>query len=162
MKREDDSSRRAKLHYAEDFGLAFEQEGLPRMAGRIFGWMLVAETPHQSLQELAEILRASKGSISNMTRYLIQLDVIERVAVPGHRRDYVAIKDGSWLFLPNQWIDTVKSIRELADRGLELLEGKSPKVRERLDEMRDLYTFLEEEFPSLLERWERKRKASAR
>ncbi len=82
IKREDDSSRRAKLHYAEDFGLAFEQEGLPRMAGRIFGWMLVAESPHQSLQELAEALRASKGSISNMTRYLMQLDVIERVGLP--------------------------------------------------------------------------------
>jgi hypothetical protein len=97
-----------------------------------------------------------------MTRYLMQLDVIERVAVPGHRRDYVAIKDGSWLFLPDQWIDTVKSFRELADRGLEMLEGKSPQVRKRLDEIRDLYTFLEEEFPDLLERWKRKRKAGTR
>jgi len=163
IKREDDSSRRAKLHYAEDFGLAFEQEGLPRMAGRIFGWMLVAESPHQSLQELAEVLRASKGSISNMTRYLMQLGVIERVGLPGQRRDYVQVKPESWLFMPNQWMETVRSIHELAERGLELLDDKSAETRKRLEEIRDLYAFLEQEFPALLERWgKRKRKASAR
>jgi|OpeIllAssembly_1097287.scaffolds.fasta_scaffold100586_2 DNA-binding transcriptional regulator GbsR (MarR family) len=162
MKPDENTAKRAKLHYAEDFGLAFEKEGLPRMAGRIFGWMLVAESPHQSLQELAEVLRASKGSISNMTRYLMQLDAIERVALPGQRRDYVEIKAGAWLFMPSQWSETITSIRELAERGLELLEGKTSESRERLEEIRDLYAFLEEEFPSLLERWERKRKASAR
>jgi DNA-binding transcriptional regulator GbsR (MarR family) len=162
MKREEDSAKRAKLHYAEDFGLAFEKEGLPRMAGRIFGWMLVAETPYQSLQELAEVLRASKGSISNMTRYLMQLDVIERVALPGQRRHYVKIMSESWWFLPNQWLDTVKSIHELAERGVGLLEDKNPETRIRLEEMRDLYAFLEEEFPSLLERWEKTRKKLAR
>ncbi len=98
------------------------------MAGRIFGWMLVAESPHQSLQELAEVLRASKGSISNMTRYLMQLDAIERVALPGQRRDYVEIKAGAWLFMPNQWSETITSIRELAERGLELLEGKTSRI----------------------------------
>jgi len=162
LKREENGSRRAKLHYAEDFGLAFEREGLPRMAGRIFGWMLVAETPHQSFQELAEVLRASKGSISNMTRYLTQLGVIERVALPGQRRDYVRIRPKSWLFLPDQWMETVTSIHELAERGLELLEQKELETRDRLEEMRDLYAFLEEEFPALLERWEKKHKTPAR
>jgi predicted nuclease with TOPRIM domain len=90
------------------------------------------------------------------------LDAIERVALPGQRRDYVEIKAGAWLFMPSQWSETITSIRELAERGLELLEGKTSESRERLEEIRDLYAFLEEEFPSLLERWERKRKASAR
>lgn len=162
VKRDEDAVRRAKLHYAEDFGLAFEKEGMPRMAGRILGWMLVAETPHHSLQELAEVLRASKGSISNMTRYLMQLDVIERVALPGHRRDYVQIKSGSWFFMPHQWVETVTNVRELAERGLELLTDKDSDAKERLGEMLGLYAFLEEEFPALLERWEKKHKSSAR
>ena len=52
--------------------------------------------------------------------------------------------------------------RQLADRGLELLEGKSAELKQRLQEAREMYAFFEEEYPALLERWERERKESGR
>lgn len=162
MKKDEDDPSLEKMHFAEDFGLLFEREGLPRMAGRILGWLLVSESPHQSLYELAEVLHASKGSISGMTRMLIQMGLIERIAVPGHRRDYVRIKARSWLPLMEEQIATFSALRQLAERGLGLLEGTDPEARRRLAEIRDLYTFLEEEFPALLEHWEKRRKVAAR
>ncbi|MFQ3629252.1 MAG: MarR family transcriptional regulator, partial [Cyanobacteriota bacterium] len=75
-------------HFVEEVGLMFELIGLPRMAGRIFGWLLISQPPHQSSGELAEVLQASKGSISSMTRLLIQLGLIERLPLPGDRRDF--------------------------------------------------------------------------
>jgi DNA-binding transcriptional regulator GbsR (MarR family) len=158
-KTEDGSSSQAdKKHFVEDVGLAFEEEGLPRMAGRILGWLLVSEVPQVSLQELAEILHASKGSISTMSRLLMRMSVVERVSLPGERRDYIRLKPGSW----SDWFaeETVKigALRQLAEHGLELLESKSPVSRERLEEMRDLFAFLEQEYPILLERWEKKRR----
>jgi DNA-binding MarR family transcriptional regulator len=150
----------AKTHFAEDFGLFFEREGMPRMAGRILGWLLVTEAPATSLQELAEALQASKGSISTITRSLIQMGMLERVAVPGHRRDYVRIKPGGFAKLIQDRMAMISTYRHLFEHGLELVEGKAPEARARLSEVRDMYAFFESEMPLLLERFEKKRKTS--
>ena len=55
--------------FAEEVGIVFEQTGLPRMAGRILGWLLIAEPPHQSTEQLINALMASKGSISTDNCY---------------------------------------------------------------------------------------------
>ena len=74
-------------NFVEEVGIAFEQTGLPRMAGRVFGWLLISDPPYQSSTELAEALMASKGSISTTTRLLIQLGLAERFVIPGERHD---------------------------------------------------------------------------
>jgi hypothetical protein len=42
---------------------------------------------------------------------------------------------------------------DLAERGLAVL-GDDPTQRLRLELMRDMYAFMAEEFPKLLERWD--------
>jgi hypothetical protein len=49
----------------------------------------------------------------------------------------------------------ITMVRQLAEHGLELLGDKTSATRKWLEEMLDVYTFLEREFPALLERWER-------
>ena len=71
-------------------GLVWEQEGIPRIAGRIFGFLLLQEDPC-SLDDMAAALEVSKASISTDARRLEQLQLIERVSRPGDRRDYYAI-----------------------------------------------------------------------
>ena len=51
----------------------------------------------------------------------------------------------------------ITMVRQIAERGLELLGSKTPTARKWLEEMLDIYTFLEQEFPALLERWEKER-----
>lgn len=141
-------------HFIEEVGLMFEVGGLPRMAGRVFGCLLISNPPQQSHGELAEVLQASKGSISTMTRLLIQLSLIERVSLPGDRRDYFQIKPKAWKHLTEQHLAQVVAFRQLADRGLDLLQGSAPHLRIRLQELRDIHAFLERELPRLNQRWE--------
>jgi len=54
--------------------------------------------------------------------------------------------------------DEIKMFRQLAEHGLELLADKTPLTRKWLEEMRDVYSFLEQELPLLLERWEQEHK----
>lgn len=124
------------------------------MAGRIFGWLLISEPPHQSTNELIEVLQASKGSISTMTRLLIQLRFIERISLPGERRDYFCIKPGAWSQLTQNQLERVKDFRQLADKGLEMLVDKDPSRSARLEEMRAIHAFWERELPLLHQRWE--------
>ncbi len=145
-------------NFAEDVGIFFEQSGLPRMAGRILGWLLICDTPQQSTSELVEALKASKGSISTTTRLLIRIGLIERFSLPGIRHDYFRIKPDVWHYLIKESQVQTTTMRQLAERGLELLKNKPPLNRQRLEEMRDVYTFFEREFPALLERWEQERK----
>lgn len=143
------------LQFVEDVGLLLERRGHPRMAGRILGWLLICDPPHQSIDELAETLDASKASISTMTRLLIQMDLLERIGLPGERRDYFRIKPGAWAELMRETLEEILMARRLTERGLELLEGKPAELKQRLKEARAMYAFFEEEFPTLLERWER-------
>ena len=72
-----DEQQVEEKHFVEEVGLFFEQSGMPRMAGRILGWLLISDPSHQTTSELAEVLLASKGSISTMTRLLIRIGLIE-------------------------------------------------------------------------------------
>lgn len=140
--------------FVEEVGLLFELVGVPRMAGRILGWLLISNPPHQSTGELAEVLQASKGSISTMTRLLIQARLVERMSLPGDRRDYFCIKLGAWSALIKQQVAQITAIRQLAEHGLQLVEGEDPQRRQRLQEMHDFHAFFERQFPMLIECWE--------
>lgn len=132
----------------------FEAVGLPRMAGRIFGWLLIANPPQQSMSNLVEVLQASKGSISTMTRLLIQISLIERVSLPGQRRDYFQIKPHAWSQMTNQRMTQIAAFRQLAERGLDLLADQPSPMRRHLQEMRDFHAFWEKELPLLDQRWQ--------
>lgn len=144
--------------FIEDIGILYEEMGLPRMAGRIFGWLLVCEPPHQSAEELANIVEASKGSISSMTRLLIQVGLVERMGLPGRRGTYYRIIPGSWSGLVRARMSNLTAIRELAERGLDLIAGNDPESHSRLKELRDFHAFLEQEIPALLDRYDREQK----
>ena len=157
-----DGSWSEKKHFIEDVGLLFEQGGMPRMAGRIVGWLLICNPPHQSLLGMAEILEASNASISTMTRLLVQMGMIERVGLPGHRRDHYRLKEGAFDTVMHQHLQEVKTGLQLAERGLELVANQPPEMRQRLKQVHELYAFFDREYPVLLERWEKEQKKLAR
>ena len=145
--------------YAESFGLFWEEAGLPRMAGRILSWLLICDPPHQTMHELTAALQASKSSISTGTRMLIQMGIIERVSLPGQRRDHYRIVPDFWSRVLEEKAQQFTEFRRLAERGLALLDGASPARRQRLEEMRDFYVFMEREYPLILDHWRAHRSA---
>lgn len=147
-----------ELMYVEKVGLYFEQLTLPRMAGRIFGWLLISVSPLVSMNELVDVLQASKSSISSMTRLLIQIELVELVSLPGERRDYYRIAANAWINSLKERQAQAHAFRQLAEEGLALLVGSDPIRRLRLEEMHSLYAFLEREIPKLMERWQSERK----
>jgi DNA-binding transcriptional regulator GbsR (MarR family) len=146
-----------KKLFAEEMGLMFESMGLPRMAGRLLGWLLVCEPPHQSMSELTGALSASKASISNTTRMLIEMGLIERISLPDYRHDHYRIKSGAWYQIVKRRAAQIAIIRRLAERGLALVEGEEPALKSRLAEMHDMYAFFEQQIPVLLECWQKQR-----
>ena len=145
-----------RSRYVEEFGLLFGQFGLPRMLGRVLGVLMISDPPERSAEELAQELGASRGSISQTTRSLIQMSLVQRWSRPGERRDYFRIKPGAWHEIMRREMESLGSFRNMAERGLDLLDSEDPHARRSLEEMRDFYTYWELEMPAVLERWEKK------
>jgi DNA-binding transcriptional regulator GbsR (MarR family) len=145
---------REELAFVEQTGILFEEMGVPRMAGRIAGRLLIADPPTQSSAQLMRYLRASKGSISTMTRLLIQLGLLERVGVPGERIDHFRFRPDGWERLTLERVRRTTDIRGLVERGLELPVASNRDVRDRMQRVRDFYAFVERELPTLLRRFD--------
>jgi len=144
--------------FIEEVGVGFEQTGMPRMAGRVFGWLLIADPPYQSSAELAKVLQASKGSISTTTRLMVQIGLIERFVIPGVRHDHFRLHpEALQRIIKHGLEDEIEILKNLAEHGLELLKGESSMRRQWLEKMLDRYTFLDKEFPALMERYEKQR-----
>lgn len=138
-------------HFIEDISLYFEQMGLPRMAGRILGVLLITNPPEQSIDDISAVLQASKSSISTNTRLLDEMGLIERVPSPIPRRVYFRFVPGGWATFMRMRLRLMASLHQIAERGLELLKDEDPALRERLQEAHDMFSLIEDELPTILE-----------
>ena len=141
-------------HFVEDISLFFEEVGLPRMAGRILGVLLIASPPEQSIDELCHVLQASKSAVSTSARLLMETGLIERVPPPVPRRVYFRFKTGGWLIFMRQRMRLWSELHQITERGLELHRESDPALQERLQEAHAMFSLIEADFPALLDRFE--------
>ncbi|MHC5055562.1 MAG: GbsR/MarR family transcriptional regulator [Planctomycetota bacterium] len=143
---------REKQHLIEDVGMLFEDSGLPRMSGRVFGWLLISSPQHQTAGEIAAGLGASKGSMSTMLRMLAQFGMVERFGLPGERSAYYRVKPAYWVGMMQAKMGFIRRFHELAERALGAVDGSDPERTRRLEETRDFYHTFEKELTSIIER----------
>ena len=140
-------------HFIEEFALYFEETGFMRMAGRILAYLLICDPPHQSMGDIVKVLQASKSSVSTTTRQLIQAGFIEKISLPGHRRDYYRLRSDFASASVERFFKRLEGFGEIAEHWLNMLEGVSDIQLQRLKEMRDVNLFMGREMPKLLKRW---------
>ncbi|MEV4105816.1 MarR family transcriptional regulator [Nonomuraea sp. NPDC049649] len=147
----------AELDFVDDVAAFFAAEGLPFIAGRVIGWLLICDPPEQSAAQLAEALQVSRSSISSTTRLLTPSGLVEGVRRRGERQEYFRIAADGWSrMLASRYAKTA-AFRQVTERGLDVLSDAPPERRERLANVAELYRFLEGELPALWARWEQRR-----
>ena len=82
----------ARDAFVETVGLIGQAEGMPRIAGRVFG-LLLHDGRAYGFGELADVLQVSRGSVSGAVRLLEERDLIRRTAKPGERGDFFRLSD---------------------------------------------------------------------
>src|SRR6476620_12241883 len=123
-------TRSTRKDFVERFAVAKEADGLPRIAGRIFGLLLTGERD-LSLDEITRELGASKGSASVNTRLLEQRGFIERISRPGDRRDYYRIMRDLFERTMEQRLAKWHRLHDVVEFGMSAPD-LSPTVRNRL------------------------------
>ncbi len=140
--------------FVEEAGITLEHSGFPRIAGKVLGLLLITERPRLSADEIASALKASRGSVSTMTRLLARAGLVERVGIPGDRRTYYRALPGTFPTLMRASLEQLREFRRVVEEGLRLVSPRQREPHARLQEMHRFFHFFEREFPGLLARWE--------
>jgi len=143
--------------FVEEMGRFLAGLGMTPMAGRMWGYLLICEPPEQTAAQIAEALQASRGSVSGTARLLAGPGLIRRSTRRGDRREYFSA--------PAEALDSMlasagamyRQMREIAERGLAVTEGRGPAARERLQEFHDVMAFVEQEIPRVVSQFLRER-----
>jgi DNA-binding transcriptional regulator GbsR (MarR family) len=117
--------------FIERCGVHWEKDGLPRIAGRIFGLTLISPDPC-SLDDIADALGVSKASVSNDARMLEQLGLVERVSLPGDRKVYYQITSQSIERSLETRLQRINDFQRLMDDA-KRIPMKRSEVRERIE-----------------------------
>jgi len=128
-----------ELHFAEDWGMVFEMLALPRMAGRVWATLAMAEEPYLSAEDLENRLEASAGAVNASLQFLTGQGVLERVRVPGQRRYYFGLRPGALELLVARRLAVMGEVRDLAARGAQEFADR-PAARARFEEAGEFYT----------------------
>lgn len=145
--------------FVERMGLMMEADGLPRSAGRIFGFLLLADAPF-SLDELAEELQVSKASVSTNARLLEQIGMLERISSPGDRRDFYRMRPDAWERVMEVGRRRWEAMRAVLLENARTLPEEMEEARNRLREAAEFHSFLLGEADTMIERWRAHREAA--
>ena len=152
-----DSANERRRQFIEDSGDMMEEHGLPHMAGRVIGALMICTPPYLSHEELATQLQASKGSISMSTQLLVRLNIVDRISVPGHRPHFYRLREQLWNDLLSTRSEHILNHLKLVADGLGLLEGEPVESKMRLIELQVFSEFFLEMLPEMADRWETRR-----
>jgi DNA-binding transcriptional regulator GbsR (MarR family) len=148
------------IRFATDWGVIFADAGIPEIAGRIVGWLLVCSPPEQSLEQLRAATGASKASISTMTRLLVHLGFIERTG--GSQRGLILYRLGedTWTSFSEKRLETTRRLVRLARNAVETLSWMPADRRRRVEQMSEFWSFVLERNEVLIEEWKQTQRKS--
>lgn len=135
----------------EKFGMYFDEVGLNKTYGRMFGIFMTTNEP-LSMGKLVDELQISKSTASTELRRLLSMGVIEKVLVPDERSNFYKLKQNIWMSNLQQKIQDVKKLRAIAEE----MSADDLKMLGSLKEMADYCMFLEKELKTLVEKYKKR------
>jgi DNA-binding transcriptional regulator GbsR (MarR family) len=147
--------------FIERLGLNAEEGGFPRIAGRMFAHLLLAQAPC-SLDDIATNLDVSKGSASTNARLLERHGWLRRVVMPGDRRDYYEMVPDFFAefvgFRMRQW----QTLRDVVGEALTQQPQLSGVARDRLEYLQESQAFFLDGMQERLAEWQQRHRAVTR
>lgn len=122
----------------------WDQDRMPMIAGRIFGWLMICEPPEQTAAQIAEAIGASRASLTNNLRLLGQIGFLTQRTRPGDRSVYYRADEEAFGRMVRQQVASMGQLREILAVGAELA---GPAERgQRLREATEVFNWLERVF----------------
>jgi hypothetical protein len=126
--------------------------GVPRISGRILGWLMICDPAEQSADEIGAAIGASRASLATNMRVLIDAGFVRRRTKPGERTLLYGMDDDAWSTVVRRRVAGLAAFRDVAAEGMELA-GPGGARAQRLRAAHDVYDWMakrltEEPLPS--------------
>ncbi|MGH3384943.1 MAG: GbsR/MarR family transcriptional regulator [Nocardioidaceae bacterium] len=147
------TSRTDLLRAVERLAQVMQSSGMPRMASRVFAYVLAEDSDRYTAGELAKGLGVSPAAISGAVRYLLDTRLLFREREPGQRSElYRVYDDDVWTAIMSARIPLMAHFTRGLDEAVALVDKDSRGGR-RLVETREFYAFVEREMVEVMKRW---------
>jgi len=124
--------------FIEQMGLSAQEDGVPRIAGRIFGYFIIHGGP-VSFAQLAAELQVSRASVSTNARILVTIGFIERVTRPGDRQDYYQLSASPFLRMIEGYLSRMRHMQAILTQASVAIPDQMLATRARLAQMTRFY-----------------------
>jgi len=145
-----------KHEMIHSFGEAYHAFGLSRLMGYVIALLTFSHQP-LSLDDIADQLGRSKGPISQITRRLLDRNLIRKVWQPNSRKDFYEIQPEIFAKAFQNNFDLIKHNTQLAKQlkshVMQNDDGTYTTLRKRLMEMEQFYELMEKHFQNFVDEW---------
>jgi len=140
--------------FIEKCAIIYEKgQGFPRIAGKIFGYLLISKPPEQKISDIQKGIGASKASMSNMIRVLESAHMIEEVSILGERSAFYKVKPISEENALDGVVGNFLILKGLMEFGCKATQHQHAYCQKRVKEWLSFYTFLSEKLPIIFQEW---------
>lgn len=139
------------VKFIENIAQYYENYGIPRIAGRMYGLLLITTTP-LSAEQIAALLDASLSSISTNVRALMANGWVEKVTFPGDRTTYYRFSPSAWENVIERRRQGIAPLKTMAADMKAALPDDNP-ARAQLAEMEAWADMLMEHYERLIAAW---------
>ena len=154
-----DDAHNDLLRAVERFAQILVGSGMPRMAARVFAYVLAEDSDRYTAADLAAGLRVSPAAISGALRYLVDTRLVFKEREPGTRADLYRIYDDDvWSPIMNARIPMLEHY-ESAINATVTQVGAETRGGQRLAETAEFFKFIREEMTDAMARWPEHRNA---
>ena len=137
--------------FIEGMGMYFENQGVPRIGGRILALLMISHDP-LSAEDLGSILKVSRGSISTNMRILTVGGLAEKVSVPGDRTTFFEFPGTALEQMVVTRIQSSLIFKKIVEQGLVALPSED-FARHRLEAAIKWTDLLVDTFQDVIADW---------
>ena len=118
--------------FIDDFAALWDQLGGVSIQGRVLALLYIAEMDELTAPDIVAALGVSRGTVSQVTRDLIRMRLIQRVSRSGDRRDYFRVNPNAWHEASRSRLAESTALLEILNRGIHIRGDDSPQSRRAL------------------------------
>lgn len=122
-----------------------DQDGVPLIAGRVLGWLMICDPPEQSAEQIAIAIGASRASLSTNLRLLSSVGFVRALTKPATRTVFYRVDDNAWEKVVQRQIASLTSLGEILQDGTRLA-GSPPERSSRIAAATDVFRWMRQVF----------------
>ncbi|MEO3876270.1 transcriptional regulator [Nonomuraea sp. B12E4] len=133
------------VEWVERVAMYLARDGVPPIAGRVLGWLMICDPPEQSAGQISEAIGASRASLTSNLRLLTGMGFLAWRTRPGERTVYYRMAEDAWAVVVRRQIASIAAFLDITRDGL-ALAGQDEGRAERLGQAHTTFEWMAKVF----------------